>query len=139
MPTSSQIVQSHVFLMSLMLCGSILLLEWKLHYVPMLYCMAYQLIHQECKYAEITYTSSFSLSDTSLSTIIDESQIVQSLLMCRFCNKLFKTNWHLDRHIRIHTGEKPFKCNLCGKYFNRKDHLKGHNFAVHTKNVQFKI
>ena len=84
----------------------------------------------------ITDKYCFSLSDIDLPRLTDKTY---SPWICRFCNKLFQSSWHLDRHIRIHTGERPFKCELCGKYFNRKDHLKEHNFAVHTKNIQFKI
>ena len=76
----------------------------------------------------------FSLLDINLPGITDETYTVQTALMCRFCNKLFQSNWHLDRHIRIHTGEKPFRCKFCGKYFNQKANLKAH-YAVHDKNV----
>ncbi|TRY61861.1 hypothetical protein TCAL_12551, partial [Tigriopus californicus] len=30
------------------------------------------------------------------------------------------------RHMRKHSGEKPFKCSMCPKSFSRKDHLQGH-------------
>ncbi|XP_071531022.1 early growth response protein 1-B-like [Panulirus ornatus] len=32
---------------------------------------------------------------------------------CPFCNKEFDFASSLERHIRVHTGEKPFACPLC--------------------------
>jgi len=45
---------------------------------------------------------------------------------CGQCQATFKTNSHRERHMLIHTGERPFSCQICGKSFGRKDKLKKH-------------
>lgn len=46
---------------------------------------------------------------------------------CEFCDRRFKRQEHLKRHVRsLHMGEKPFNCLICGKKFSRSDNLNQH-------------
>ncbi|ELK37456.1 Zinc finger and BTB domain-containing protein 7A [Myotis davidii] len=45
---------------------------------------------------------------------------------CPICEKVIQGAGKLPRHIRTHTGEKPYECNICKVRFTRQDKLKVH-------------
>ncbi|XP_049872541.1 early growth response protein 2-like isoform X2 [Pectinophora gossypiella] len=56
----------------------------------------------------------------------------QKPFQCRICMRSFSRSDHLTTHVRTHTGEKPFACDVCGRKFARSDEKKRHA-KVHLK------
>ncbi|KAF0308313.1 Early growth response protein 3 [Amphibalanus amphitrite] len=56
----------------------------------------------------------------------------QKPFQCSICLRSFSRSDHLTTHIRTHTGEKPFQCEVCNKKFARSDEKKRHA-RVHVR------
>ena len=59
-------------------------------------------------------------------------EMVADWKKCRFCEKVFNKTSDRVRHERVHTGEKPYICNVCNKGFRQKAHLLGHCMRLHN-------
>ena len=55
------------------------------------------------------------------------------------CDRSFSANCHLQRHERVHSGEKPFHCPIafCTSRFTRKDNMLQH-YRTHLKKLRKK-
>ncbi|CAB3409889.1 unnamed protein product [Caenorhabditis bovis] len=52
------------------------------------------------------------------------------------CQRRFCRNDHLQRHMRIHTGQRLFQCRTCLRSFSRSDHLAKHE-RTHSSDKPF--
>ena len=52
------------------------------------------------------------------------------ILKCKICEKPFATAGLLNKHMNIHTGVKPYKCQYCEQKF-----ADGSNKIAHEKSV----
>ena len=63
-----------------------------------------------------------------LAEIHDDSEAKE--LQCQTCDKFFRSKEVLKNHARIHTGDRPYKCDFCPKSF-----LSHNTMDVHRKHM----
>lgn len=59
----------------------------------------------------------------------------QKPFQCRICMRNFSRSDHLTTHVRTHTGEKPFSCEMCSRRFARSDERRRH-MKIHLREQQ---
>lgn len=63
----------------------------------------------------------------------DSSALIMNKLKCPHCNYVAKYRRTLKRHLLIHTGVRSFSCDICGKLFTRREHVKRHSLVGNLK------
>lgn len=51
--------------------------------------------------------------------------------LCKHCGKALMTNDALKKHVRVHTGERPYNCDFCDKRFTQSSGLYAHMQRAH--------
>lgn len=78
-------------------------------------------------------SSSFKhYSKTGTSRKTKKCSKIRYIQYCNICNKHLSGNF--QRHLLIHSGVKPYKCQECSRTFVRRDHLKSHMHRWHDTN-----
>ena len=67
---------------------------------------------------------------------VPECRNVKSYV-CGECGKTLASAWGYKRHLFLHTGERPYKCYVCGDRFALVGHLKTHISACHSNSEGF--
>nr|XP_042703317.1 zinc finger and BTB domain-containing protein 46 isoform X2 [Chrysemys picta bellii] len=73
----------------------------------------------------------FDNSDT-----VNEFTVIRKKFKCPYCSFSAMHQCILKRHMRSHTGERPYPCEICGKKFTRREHMKRHTL-VHSKDKKY--
>ncbi|KAG7263053.1 hypothetical protein CRUP_037897 [Coryphaenoides rupestris] len=59
----------------------------------------------------------------------ESSDLALNKLKCPHCNYIAKHRRTLKRHLIIHSGVRSFSCDICGKLFTRREHVKRHSLV----------
>lgn len=74
----------------------------------------------------------------SLQVCENSEETTKKPLLCEFCGKIFfNYSRILNRHRRMHTGEKLYKCSECQQEFSYSSTLNRHR-AIHTGEKPYK-
>ena len=58
--------------------------------------------------------------------------VISKTLECKLCEKKFHQSHELKKHhLRVHTKQRPYKCQVCNKSFTHSSHLAVHK-RIHT-------
>ncbi|XP_038659264.1 zinc finger and BTB domain-containing protein 46 isoform X3 [Scyliorhinus canicula] len=67
---------------------------------------------------------------------VNEFTVIRKKFKCPYCSFSAMHQCILKRHMRSHTGERPYPCEICGKKFTRREHMKRHTL-VHSKDKKY--
>ncbi|KAM5304767.1 zinc finger and BTB domain-containing protein 46 isoform 2-T4 [Glossophaga mutica] len=67
---------------------------------------------------------------------LNEFTVIRKKFKCPYCSFSAMHQCILKRHMRSHTGERPYPCEICGKKFTRREHMKRHTLQGQEVRLQ---
>ncbi|XP_056897278.1 zinc finger and BTB domain-containing protein 46 isoform X2 [Takifugu flavidus] len=74
--------------------------------------------------------------DVRKDNTVNDFTVIRKKFKCPYCSFSAMHQCILKRHMRSHTGERPYPCEICGKKFTRREHMKRHTL-VHSKDKKY--
>ena len=71
------------------------------------------------------------LPENEYGEICDSTGVQRRKFFCTECPKMFFRKSHIENHMRIHTGEKPYTCGVCLRQFRQDVQLRTHERKFH--------
>ncbi|KAG8002606.1 Zinc finger and BTB domain-containing protein 46 [Nibea albiflora] len=68
--------------------------------------------------------------DTKGYNAVNDFTVIRKKFKCPYCSFSAMHQCILKRHMRSHTGERPYPCEICGKKFTRREHMKRHTLVM---------
>ncbi|XP_015737396.1 zinc finger and BTB domain-containing protein 46 isoform X1 [Coturnix japonica] len=86
--------------------------------------------------ASFTLKSNMDRHEKTIHFNFNEFTVIRKKFKCPYCSFSAMHQCILKRHMRSHTGERPYPCEICGKKFTRREHMKRHTL-VHSKDKKY--
>ncbi|CAI4232488.1 unnamed protein product [Auanema sp. JU1783] len=93
----------------------------------------------ECHWKDCTFnTREPQKLDEHLNTHLDLKTFICGWRGCRKKKHVYARRYILARHLRSHTGFKPFTCEQCERYFATAERCRLHIKTVHQSEVKYR-
>ncbi|KAL6464349.1 hypothetical protein MHYP_G00266660 [Metynnis hypsauchen] len=81
----------------------------------------------QCKHCNMSFAVAAALSYHT-----KKKHAEGKMYSCQYCSSTFAQSIELTRHVRTHTGDKPYVCRECGKGFKQANGLSVHLQSFHN-------
>ncbi|XP_014810330.1 PREDICTED: zinc finger and BTB domain-containing protein 46-like [Calidris pugnax] len=89
--------------------------------------------------ASFTLKSNMDRHEKTIHFNFNEFTVIRKKFKCPYCSFSAMHQCILKRHMRSHTGERPYPCEICGKKFTRREHMKRHTLAFQPCKVKGRV